>query len=121
MRYLILIPTNAGRWATLPQSERDRRLDEHIAFTRSIIASGEHIDGAVLSVPSAARTVRLRDGAVEVTDGPLTESEEYLGGYYLVECASDDRAAEIAARVPDARLGPVEVRSLKTITGLMVR
>ncbi|GLU50344.1 YciI family protein [Nocardiopsis ansamitocini] len=119
MRYLLLIPTDAAHWATLTQAQRDQRLTEHVDFTRSIIASGEHVDSAVLSVPADSRTVRVRDGRTEIIEGPRSTDEEQLGGYYLVDCADDERAAEVASQVPDARFTSVEIRRLKTITGLM--
>jgi hypothetical protein len=98
--------------AKLSSSERDRILEEFHAFSRSIAQSG-HIRGAnELDITKTAKTVRVRDGKTLLTDGPFAETREQLGGYYLVEAKDQDEALAIAARIPSARWGSVEVRPI---------
>ena len=78
------------------------------AFNRELAESGELVETRGLTAPAYARRIRLQDGAPVITDGPYAESEEVLAGYWIVDCASLDRATEIAARLtaapgPDAR------------------
>ena len=112
MKYMLLIHTSKDRWETLTQQDKEGFLAEYISFTEKITASGEHIDGAPLAHRSSSRAVRVRHDHVQVEDGPLTDADEYLSGYYLVECADLDRATEIAAEIPDAKLNVVEIRQL---------
>ncbi|OXM46600.1 YciI family protein [Amycolatopsis alba] len=118
MRFMLLIHTSADRWKTLTQADKEEFLAEYLAFTEKIKASGEHRYGGPLADRTQAHAVRVRDGRREVTSGPLTGSDEYLGGYYVVDCAGPDRAIEIAAEIPDAKLNVVEVRPLAPMGGL---
>ena len=112
MRYLLSIYTNPANWDALTPSEREGMLAEYFAFTKEITESGEFLDGAQLADISGAQTVRVRGGETRVVDGPFAESKEQLAGFYLVECDSPKRAAELAAKIPDARYNAVEVRAL---------
>jgi hypothetical protein len=82
------------------------------AFTQSIIQSGNFKAGDALQPTSTATTVRVRDGKTLTTDGPFAETREQLGGYYLVEAKDLDAALEIAARIPGAKVGSIEVRPI---------
>jgi hypothetical protein len=117
MRYMLLIYTNPANWEVLSQAERDGLMAEYGTFTQEIIESGEHLGGAPLTDPSTARTVRVRNGHAEATDGPYIESKEFLAGYYLVECETLARAEELAAKIPDAKFNAVEVRSVMAMGG----
>jgi hypothetical protein len=79
--------------------------------------SGELVGGEALADPSQTRTVRVREGTSVITDGPLVEGKEHFGGYLLVDCASMERATEIAGRWPNARFGAMEVRPLMQPAG----
>jgi hypothetical protein len=79
-------------------------------FTKGIIQTGQFKAGDRLKPTSAASTVRVRNGQVAITDGPFAETREQLGGYYLIEAKNLDEATGIAARIPGARLGSIEVR-----------
>jgi len=81
-------------------------------FTQSIIESGELVSGDPLRGPDAATCVRTRDGQVSITDGPFIETKEYLAGYYVVDVKDLDRALELAAQIPDAGTGGIEVRPI---------
>lgn len=85
-------------------------MDEYTAFTHEIQQSGEMVSGEVLQPPEATTAVRVRDGKTIAPDGPFVVTKEILGGYYTVECDSLDRAIELAAQIPDARGGVVEIR-----------
>jgi hypothetical protein len=108
---MLLIYSNPESWAEMSR-EMDRVWAQHQALNEEISASGEAVGGQVLSDPSHTRTVRLRDGAASVTDGPFAETKEHLAGFYVVECESAERAVEIAARIPDAQYNAVEVRPI---------
>ena len=112
MRYMLLIYANTATWEALSEEERAALGREHAALVRELVASGEWVGGSPLADESQSRTVRVRDGVPAVTDGPFAEAKEHLAGYDLVDCDGPERAAEIAARIPDARLCAVEVRPL---------
>jgi len=85
-------------------------LTEYSAYTQSIVQSGNFKAGDGLQPTSTATTVRVRDGKILATDGPFAETREQLGGYYLVEARDLDAAIAMAARIPGARDGSIEVR-----------
>jgi hypothetical protein len=85
---------------------------EYGAFTQGIIASGNYKGGNALQPVATATSVRVRDGKAMVTDGPFAETREQLGGYYLIEAAHLDEATAIAAKIPGARSGTIEVRPI---------
>src|SRR5689334_10833134 len=105
MKYLLLINADPAQWA-------DDMHPEYMAFTQDIVDSGEFVAGDPLEGPEAATTVRVRTGDVSVTDGPFAETKEHIAGYYVVDVKDLDRAIELAARIPDARTGGIEVRPL---------
>jgi hypothetical protein len=110
VQYLLLIYGDEAHWAGLSKEESDAIFDEYRTFTESIAAQGIMQGGAALTPVSTARTVRVREGRSTVSDGPFAETREQLGGYYLVECESEQEALDAAARIPNARFGSVEVR-----------
>ena len=103
MQYLLLIYANESE----PTPDL---LPEYSAFTQGIIQSGAFKGADRLQPTSTATTVRVRDGKTLITDGPFAETREQLGGYYLIEAKDLDEANAIAAKVPSARYGGVEVR-----------
>jgi hypothetical protein len=112
MQYLLLIYGTESDWNKLPSSERDKTLREYELFTQSIAQSGQLRGGNELDVTSKAKTVRVRNGKHQVFDGPFAETKEQLGGYYLIEAKDQDEALAIAARIPSARMGSIEVRPI---------
>jgi hypothetical protein len=116
MRYMLLIHANPANWATVTEAEANAMFAEYGAFTQRIVDSGEFVSGDPLQGPETATVVRVRDGARSTTDGPFVETKEHLAGYYVVECASLDRALALAAEIPDARSSGVEVRPLADMT-----
>jgi hypothetical protein len=118
VKYLLLIYTNPANWALLSEDERNALLGEYSVFNKDITESGELVDGYPLADPSAATSVRVRADRRELTDGPFIESKEHLAGYYLVDCENLDRAIALAERLPDVRLGGVEVRPVMDMGGV---
>ncbi len=113
MKYMLLIYDNEQEWATMPAETRNAMFGEYMTFTREIRASGNFIDGAPLKATSTATSIQVRDNANLVTDGPFAETREQLGGYYLVEAKDLDEAISIAARIPSARIGTIEIRPVE--------
>ena len=112
MQYVLLIYGNENHWGKLGKAEQDSVMKEFMDFTRSIAESGHYKAGNELHEVSKATTVRLRDGKRLVTDGPFAETKEQLGGYYLIEARDLDDAVAVAARIPSARWGSIEVRPI---------
>jgi hypothetical protein len=112
MQYLLLIYGPEDYWRALSESETGALFGEYQAYTESIRAQGIMQSGAPLAPTSTARTVRVRDGRATVSDGPFAETREQLGGFYLVDCETEQEAIDAAARIPNARFGSVEIRPL---------
>ncbi|HEV2349642.1 MAG TPA: YciI family protein [Terriglobia bacterium] len=111
MQYLLLIYDNEKRWS---KGYDKAELGEYTAFGKEF-ASAIKGGNALLPTTEAA-TVRVRNGKNLTTDGPFAETKEQLGGYYLVEAKDRDEAANIAAKIPGARFGSVEVRPIMTFS-----
>ena len=107
MKYLLLIYDTEKRWEN---GYEKLELAEYGAFGKEFAA--QIVGGHALKPTSTATTVRVRDGKRITTDGPFAETKEQLGGYYLVEAADLDEALNIAAKIPAARFGSIEVRPL---------
>ncbi|MFG2905113.1 YciI family protein [Kitasatospora sp. NPDC048286] len=112
MKYMLLIHMNPVIWDGLPERERNEVYSGHATFQQKILDSGEMVTTQALADPSASATVRVRDGRPAVTDGPYADTKEFLAGYYLVDCASRERAVELAGQIPDARYTGIEVRQV---------
>jgi hypothetical protein len=110
MQYLLLIYTNEAEMAALDDEARKRMYGEFLDLTKSMKESGNWVGGNRLDDVATATTVRIRSGKQLVTDGPFAETREQLGGYYLVEAKDLDEARALAARIPSARIGSIEVR-----------
>jgi hypothetical protein len=113
MKYMIMIyhnPASQQVWESLPQDERSQALKAYTALDQDLAASGEMIVSHPLADPAAGRRVTVSGGRTLTSDGPFAEVKEHLAGFYLLECASIERAIEHASRIPEASLGLVEVR-----------
>ena len=113
MKYLILIygnPASRAVWEGLSEAQRAEGLKAYAALNEDLAVSGEMVVAEALADPSLAKRVSVREGRTVTSDGPFAEAKEHLAGFFLVECESLDRAVEVAARVPEADLGLVEVR-----------
>jgi hypothetical protein len=107
-RYMLLLYADEADDAT--QAERDAELPVWHELTESLREAGVLVSNSPLQGVDTATTVRVRRGATEVTDGPFATTKEILVGYYLLECRDLDEALKVAARMPLARYGSVEVR-----------
>ncbi|RRS01705.1 YciI family protein [Glycomyces terrestris] len=112
MKYLLTINMHQGLWDGLSEEEHNSVYAAHERFLAATTESGEFICTKAFDSPAASHTVRIREDATEVATGLASDSETFLCGYYLVECASIDRAIELAALVPEARHTAVEVRPI---------
>lgn len=110
MKYLCLIYEDETRWAGLTPGEAEAYIAECIAAQASIQAGGHFLAGEALNQTATATTVRIRDGRLSATDGPFAETKEQLGGFYLIEARDMDEAVQVAAKIPSARTGSIEVR-----------
>ena len=115
MKYLLLIYTDEK---TPDDTGRQHCYGESLQLVEELNRSGHYLAAAPLHPTSTAASVRMREGKRFVTDGPFAETREQLGGYYLVEARNRDEAVDIAARIPGARWGTIEVRPLIDLPGL---
>ena len=112
MQYLLLIYRSEAEISRMEAAERRKMTADYGAFTQSIVQSGHFKAGDGLQPTTTATTVRVRDGKILTTDGPFAETREQLGGYYLIEARDLDTAIGIAARIPGAKDGSIEVRPI---------
>ena len=117
MKYMLLIYNNPATYQAWSEDERSALFAEVDAIMKELTESGELVGGEALADASNARTVRVRDGAPVVTDGPFAEAKEQLAGYLTIDCESIERAVAIAARWPDARYFAMEVRQIMDTAG----
>lgn len=113
MQYILLIYHREELWNGLSEVERSKVMEDYGAFTEGIVKSGQYRAGDELQPTATATTVRVRNGKTMITDGPFAETREQLGGYYLIEAKDLDEANAIAARIPSARDGSIEVRPIQ--------
>jgi hypothetical protein len=96
----------------MPEADAAKHFEDYREFTTAVRKSGHFVGCNRLLPPSAATTVRVREGKVSTTDGPYAETKEQLGGYYVIEARDLDEAIRVAARIPGAWIGSVEVRPI---------
>lgn len=113
MQYMLLI-YEPDRQTRTPE-EWAAMMPAYMAYTEGLQAAGVLVDGSALADTGSATTVRVRDGKRAITDGPFAETKEFLGGYYLLECATLDQALEHAAACPGAVRGSIEVRPVMDV------
>lgn len=110
MKYVCLVYQEETGYEKLPKAEQDKVFAEFQAFRDDIKTSGHYIVSNGLQPTSTATTVRVRNGKLSATDGPFMETKEQLGGFFLIEAKDLNDAIQVAARIPSARWGSVEVR-----------
>ncbi len=115
MRYMLLIYLDER---ALDDAERERCYRESAQLAHQLDAAGQYVAAAPLEPTATATSVRVREGKRVVTDGPFAETKEQLGGYFLIEARDLDEAIAIAARIPMARRGTIEVRPVIHIADL---
>jgi hypothetical protein len=115
MRYMLLIYESEASFQTISEEEGNKIMGEYMAFTDDIRRGGQYVAGAPLQPTPTATTVRVSNGKTLTTDGPFAETREQLGGYYLVDAKDLNEAIALAARIPAARTGSIEVRPIMEI------
>jgi hypothetical protein len=113
MQYLLLIYAQENQWETTTEPERQKMYQQYGALIGELKNNGKFLGGHELQPTASATTVRVRNGKKAVTDGPFAETKEQLGGYFLVEANDLDEAMAMAARIPSANSGSIEVRPVK--------
>ena len=112
MKYLCLIYEDEKAWEKMPKDQADAMFGEYFSFTEGIKQSGHLLGGEALQPTQSATTLRVRNGKLSTTDGPFVETKEQLGGYYLINAKDLNDAIQVAAKIPGARYGAVEVRPI---------
>jgi hypothetical protein len=115
MKYMLLIYMDEK---AMNDDERQHCYVESAGLTRELHANGKYVAASPLHPVSTATSVRVREGKRLVTDGPFAETREQLGGFYIIDAKDLDEAISIAARVPPACKGTVEIRPVMEIPGL---
>lgn len=110
MKHLLLIPTNVDTWNTLSETEIGAIMHAHTSLQKELRASGEFVEAHELG--EEAKFVRRIGSTSTVTDGPFIETKEIVAGYYIVDCVDLARAVEIAGKLGEAALWPIEVRRI---------
>ena len=110
MKFMLLIYHDEAIWDALTESERQEVYREYRELIQELEPKGAYLIGDELQPTSTARTVRVREDKPLITDGPFAETREQLGGFFLIEAADANEANAIAARIPSARTGSIEVR-----------
>ncbi len=118
MKYMLLVHHDEAVFGTFSETKQQEMLDESVQLTHQLHAKRQYINASPLQPAATAAIVRVRDGKSFVTDGPFIETREQLAGYFLIDATDLNAALGIAARVPGARIGTVEVRPLREIVGL---
>ncbi|HEV8260935.1 MAG TPA: YciI family protein [Burkholderiales bacterium] len=118
MKYMLLVHHDEEAFGKRSEAERRQMIQESVQLANQLHASGQYLSAAPLHPTSETTCVRVRGGKALVTDGPFAETREQLGGYFLIEAKDVDEAIKIAARIPGARIGTVEVRPVTEVEGL---
>lgn len=112
MKYLMLIYQDEKQFAGMTEGDKQKLYSEFGQLRQELTTKGQFIGGSQLHPTSTASSVRVRDGKELIIDGPFAETHEQLGGYFLIEAKDLDEALGIAARIPSAREGTIEVRPI---------
>jgi hypothetical protein len=115
MKYLCLIHLDEKELDAMPAGDMNALNAEHLDFNDGLRAGGVFIEAEALAPARTTACVRVRQGKTSVTDGPFTETKELVAGFYLIEARDLDEAIQVAARIPSARLGTVEVRATRQL------
>jgi hypothetical protein len=116
MEYMLLIYNSEADGKKMSAAQHGEIFQGYHTFTQELTKSGKNKGGNALEQTTTATTVRVRNGKTAVTDGPFAETKEQLGGYYLVEAKDLDEAISIAAKIPGAKHGSIEVRPVMKIS-----
>lgn len=112
MKYIMLVHYQENIWDEMSEAQKNDVLSGYQNLISDLSARGQYFGGNPLQPSSSATSIRVRDGRTTVTDGPYAETREQLGGYIIIDVADLDEAMRVAARMPPARYGTVEVRPI---------
>jgi hypothetical protein len=112
MQYLLLIYDDEKSWNGWDEDKQAQWMKRYLGLVDELQAEGVYLGGEKLHDVDTATSVRIRNGQTLLSDGPFAETKEQLGGYFVIECADLDKATSIAARIPSAEIGTVEVRPI---------
>ena len=115
MRYLCLIYLDEKQLAAMPQAEMDALNAKHLSLNEDLLKSRHFIEAEALTPSSCATCIRVRNGRPTVTDGPYAETKEMVAGFYFIDARDLNEAIQVAARLPSAPLGTVEVRPCRDL------
>ena len=118
MKYLLLVHHNEDTFSKIPEVKRKEMLAESIQLCHQLDGKEQYVHASPLQPEATGILVRVRNGKATVTDGPFAETKEQLAGYFLIEVQDRNEAVRIAKLIPGARIGTVEVRPLREVTGL---
>ena len=118
MKFILLVHHDETAFEKMNDETKKGLLTESIGLCHQLDAKGKYVHASPVHPAATATLVRVRDGRSLVTDGPFIETREQMAGYFLIEAKDRDEAVSIAANVPGARIGTVEVRPVREITGL---
>lgn len=119
MKYVCFGYFDERCWESLPEAERRAIMDRCVAYDEELKRSGHFVGGEALQGARNAATLRFRDGAVTVTDGPFTETREQIGGILFLEARDLNDAIQIMSRHPGVRIGPFEIRAVEDLSKLL--
>jgi hypothetical protein len=119
MKYLCLVYLEEKRLDDLPTSEMDTLVCQSLAYDDDLRASGHYIASQALQPVETATTVKVRNRKLSTTDGPFAETKEQLGGFILIDAKDLNEAVQVAARIPAAQYGTIEVRPIKDLQPLV--
>lgn len=118
MKYLLLVHHDETEFSERSEAVRQSLLQESVKLANDLHASGKYLSAAPLHPTADTRCLKVREGKIVITDGPFAETREQIGGYFLIDANDLDEALGIAARIPGARIGTVEVRPVTEVDGL---
>lgn len=118
MKYLLLVHHNEESFSKMSEETRKSMLAESVQLCHQLHGKRQYVHASPLQPVATATVVQVRDGKRSVTDGPFIETREQLAGYFLIDAKDRDEAIDIAGRIPGARIGAVEVRPVREISGL---
>ena len=115
MKYLVLIYLDARALEAMPEPETSALNARHLALNDELVTSGHFVEAEALQPSAATTCLRVRNGKVAVTDGPYKETKEMIAGFYVIEARDLNEAIQVAARIPNAPLGTIEVRPCRDL------
>lgn len=118
MKFMLIVHHDEAAFDEVSETTKRDMLAESVQLTHELHSKGQYLHASPLEPTATATVVRVRNGRTFVTDGPFIETREQIAGYFLIEAKDKDEAITIACRIPGARIGTVEVRPLRQITGL---